>query len=351
MRQRAIALWRLGATDPSVATRVLGVLYLAGATLVSLSVLLPHPAGTIRVGLWSIIAIGITFGSAAIAVAPGARDWVPHALLAFGTTCISLCVFFAGVAAGVYSSMFVWVVLVAASFFSGRQVAAHVLWIVVSWGIVLGLVEASSGFSSVTRWILGSFVLVVTAFVMTGIVSGRRKVQEQLTREIDQRLELQSQLEHLANHDPLTGLANRRAFEQQLAREMSRASRHSTPLCLVVLDLNGFKDFNDTYGHAAGDRRLRSVAASWKGALRLEDLIARVGGDEFVAILPDSALEDAERAARRLQIAADGVSVSCGIAQWDGAEPIEALVHRADREMYRRKRPRVSLPVIDGAID
>jgi diguanylate cyclase (GGDEF)-like protein len=79
-------------------------------------------------------------------------------------------------------------------------------------------------------------------------------------------------------------------------------------------------------------------AASWSGALRLEDVIARVGGDEFVAILPDCAPEDAQRAAKRLRLAADGVSLSSGIAQWDGLESIETLLHRADLEMYRGKR-------------
>jgi predicted signal transduction protein with EAL and GGDEF domain len=125
-----------------------------------------------------------------------------HAVLAAGTGLVSLCVYFSGVAAGVYSAMFVWVLLVAASFFAGRVVAAHVVWVLVSWGLSLALVEEQGGFSMITRWALVSFVLVVAATVMFEIEMGRKSTEEQLRHA-------QDELEHLADHDPLTGVANR----------------------------------------------------------------------------------------------------------------------------------------------
>ncbi len=325
---------RTGARDPAMTSRVLGVFYLAGGLFVLLSLLLPHPKEADALGLFGIAGLAAVVGSASLIWAKHARMWTVHTVLATGTGLISLCVYFSGVAAGIYSAMFVWVVLVAGSFFVGWAVAAHVVWAVISWGLVLAVVEEPTGFSTITRWTLGSLVLGVAAGVMSEIVAGRKSTEEQLRSA-------QDELEALAHHDPLTGVANLRLFKIELDREMARATRQKWPLCVITLDIDDFKEYNDDHGHVAGDRLLKSAASVWAASLRAEDLIARLGGDEFVALLPNCPFIEAEQVMKRLCAATPlGRSCSAGIAHWDGRESAEQLRERADRGMYEVKHRR-----------
>jgi len=313
-------------------SRVLGVFYLAGGLLVLLSLLLPHPKEADALGLFGIAGLAAIVGSSSLIWAKHARMWTVHTVLATGTGLISLCVYFSGVAAGIYTAMFVWVVLVAGSFFVGWAVAAHVVWAVISWGLVLAVVEEPTGFSTITRWTLGSLVLGVAAGVMSEIVAGRNSTEKQLRSA-------QDELEALAHHDPLTGLANRRLFEIEVKREMARADREGLPLCLITLDLDNFKGYNDEHGHIAGDRLLKSAASAWVATLRTEDVIARLGGDEFAVLLPNCPAAEAEQVVERLCAATIpfGGSCSTGIACWDGQELAEQWHERADRRMYEAK--------------
>ncbi len=93
-------------------------------------------------------------------------------------------------------------------------------------------------------------------------------------------------LTELAGKDPLTGLPNRRFWDEEVDRTLSLAGRHGTPVCVVVLDVNGLKQVNDKQGHQAGDALLRDAALSWRAQLRAEDLLARLGGDEFGVLVP-----------------------------------------------------------------
>ncbi len=328
-------------------SRVLGVFYLAGALLVLLSLLLPHPKGADDVGLFGIAGTAALVGSASLIWANHARTWTVHAVLAAGTSLISLCVYFAGIATDIYSAMFIWVVLVAGSFFGSRAVAAHVGWVLISWGLVLALVEEPTGFSTVTRWTLGSLVLVVAAVVMSEIVAGRRSTEEELRSA-------REELEELAHHDPLTGIANRRFLEQELARELAQAKRRDAPLSVVTLDLDEFKKYNDEHGHLAGDRLLKSAVSAWVKALRAGDLIARFGGDEFLILLPDCPSAEAERVAKRLCEALPLSSLDCtcstGIALWDGHETAEGLLSRADKALYETKNARYASPSQEESI-
>ena len=325
---------RSGARDPAMASRVLGVFYLAGGLLVFISLFLPRPDGAHVAGLFGIAGIAAVVGAASLVWAERARPWTVHTVLAAGTALISLCVYFAGVAVGIYSLMFVWVVLVAGSFFAPRAVAAHVAWVVLSWGLVLVMVEEPSGFSILTRWTLGSFVLGVAAAVMSEIVAGRRSTEEKLRHA-------QAELEALAHNDPLTGLANLRLFGLEVNREIARANRQGWPLSLITLDLDDFKRYNDEHGHVAGDRLLKSAASAWAEPLRTEDVIARLGGDEFAVLLPNCPATEARRVAGRLSaITPLGQRCSTGIACWDGQESIEQWRERADREMYETKKRR-----------
>ncbi len=151
------------------------------------------------------------------------------------------------------------------------------------------------------------------------------------------RSDLLSRLHELACKDPLTGLANRRTWEEQLRIEAAQASRRQSSLCVAVLDLDHFKEVNDSGGHKAGDRMLRSVAAAWPEELREMDFLGRLGGDEFGLLLPDCDLDEAQQVLARIRQAAPQVAWSAGvIAREDGEDP-EALMARVDEALYRAK--------------
>ncbi len=326
------------ANDPRLTSTVLGVLYVLGGLLTFASLLAPLPPEATRTGLAAAAGIALVIGTGSILWAGSARTWSLHLVLGAGTTLICMSVYFAGVASAIYPAMFLWVVLVAAHFFSARAVAGHLAWVLAAWGATLAAVGDPSGFSIASRWMIGGFVLIVAAVVLTEHVAGIRTVEEELRSEIKERARLQEELEHLADHDALTGLPNRRRFEHELARELARAEREETPLSIVALDLDRFKDYNDLHGHGAGDRLLKTSASTWAGALRSGDLIARVGGDEFVAVLPGVSTEEADRVVERLCSGFPaGISCSAGLACWDRSESADDLLHRADLAMYEAK--------------
>jgi diguanylate cyclase len=149
---------------------------------------------------------------------------------------------------------------------------------------------------------------------------------------------LVSRLEGLARTDPLTGIPNRRVWDEEVPNEIERARRSGTSLCVAMLDLDHFKLFNDHHGHQAGDRALKEVASAWQGAVRTTDLLARYGGEEFGLLLPACALADAIDVIKRVQAATpDEVTVSIGLASWDFNESAADLVRRADEALYDAK--------------
>jgi diguanylate cyclase (GGDEF)-like protein/PAS domain S-box-containing protein len=159
-----------------------------------------------------------------------------------------------------------------------------------------------------------------------------------LKRVEAEREELLNEVEGLARSDALTGLPNRRALDEQLSVEMTRARRSRAPLCLAVLDLDRFKTYNDSHGHLAGDRLLRECAEAWDSELRGGDMVARFGGEEFVAVLPDCSLDLAETIVERLRATMPaGQSCSAGLAAWDFAESVEDFLGRADNAVYAAK--------------
>jgi diguanylate cyclase (GGDEF)-like protein len=140
--------------------------------------------------------------------------------------------------------------------------------------------------------------------------------------------------------DPLTGLANRRAFDRRLAEEWERSGRYGHPLGLIMLDLDGFKQMNDTRGHKEGDRILRQAASLIADRLRIVDLAARFGGDEFVALCPETPSEGLEALTESLghSLEALPVGASIGYAERElgDDDPLDLLT-RADAAMYRQK--------------
>ena len=154
-----------------------------------------------------------------------------------------------------------------------------------------------------------------------------------------ERSELLARLEASARTDDLTGLLNRRAWEEQLPREMARARRSSAPLCVAILDLDYFKNYNDQRGHQAGDRLLKQSASAWASELRATDTLARYGGEEFTVALPGCTLANAKSIVERLRAAMpSNQKVSAGVACWNGRESADELVGRADAALYEAKR-------------
>jgi diguanylate cyclase (GGDEF)-like protein len=154
-----------------------------------------------------------------------------------------------------------------------------------------------------------------------------------------QQVQRQSvELHRLATTDGLTGLANRRYWQEDMPRELARSSRDASPACVAILDLDHFKRFNDRHGHTAGDDLLRRAGAAWRAALRPGDVLARWGGEEFALFLPATTPARAAEVLARLRAATPlDQDFSAGIASWDGVESLDELVARADAALYAAK--------------
>ena len=158
-----------------------------------------------------------------------------------------------------------------------------------------------------------------------------------------------AQAHEIANTDVLTFLPNRRKIIVDLQEEVIRSNRYGTHLSISLLDLDHFKNINDTYGHTTGDEALRSVASRLRDQIRNPDTIGRYGGEEFLIVLPSSELKAAEEQAERLcqtvramQIDANdhsfNITISIGVAQYKiGDENWEGFLHRADEALYKAK--------------
>jgi len=167
--------------------------------------------------------------------------------------------------------------------------------------------------------------------------------------DVTLRIEAEERFRHLAYHDPLTQLPNRRLLADRLEQAIRAAARGGRRVALLLLDLDGFKRINDRYGHAAGDRVLHTVAVRLREAVRDADTVARMGGDEFVVLLPDiGTVDDAIRVAEKIhenvcEPIADGelryeIGTSIGISIFpDHGSNADALLHRADHAMYHGK--------------
>lgn len=153
-----------------------------------------------------------------------------------------------------------------------------------------------------------------------------------------EREDLRRQLSQLAATDPLTGLANRRRWDDWLSDELRRSRRSQRPITIGMVDLDRFKDYNDSHGHAGGDALLAACARAWQQELRDTDLLARYGGEEFVVGLPDCSLADSIQRLERLRLVMPGgETCSIGVATWDGAEAAADLMERADSALYAAK--------------
>jgi len=156
-------------------------------------------------------------------------------------------------------------------------------------------------------------------------------------------------LTRLAERDPLTRLPNRAAFERRLRDEALRARRYGREFSVVLFDVDGFKSVNDRFGHPAGDRALAGIARELRRSLRQSDAVFRYGGDEFIALCPETSGRAAEALLRRLEgnlcafraqaESVEGLGVSWGVASFPAdAADVEELIRRADRRLYDCKK-------------
>jgi diguanylate cyclase (GGDEF)-like protein/PAS domain S-box-containing protein len=426
--------------------RAASALLIAGAGLVALSLLLPHPSGgditALTLTAAAMAAAGVLCSFLVGRIPRGAV----HLLLGGIVATTGLLIFESGIAVGQYGTIFVWATLISSYYFPRRVAALHLAWLLAVYGIVLLEVESTGGYSPLTRWIFTLVSLGVVMLLTTAIVARRAGADARARRFFDlsrdmlctanmdgyfvelndawthylgydreelraipfvervhpedrerteaeaaalfeggetlqfenryrakdgswhwlrwssqlspdesliyaraadvtelkriegEREELLGKVQEMATHDSLTGLANRRVLEEQLPREMARARRSQSPLCVALIDIDHFKAYNDTHGHLAGDEVLRECARAWDGALRGEDTIVRFGGEEFLVLLPDTDAEEATEVVERLRERTPmGQTCSAGLAAWDFVESDDDLVGRADAALYLAK--------------
>lgn len=220
----------------------------------------------------------------------------------------------AGQAAGV---VYIWLTVCAALYCTTAATIVQAVWVAVVYGAAL----AAAGTS---LWLPQWAMTVGTCVVITTVVS-----------------RLSAALRRRADVDALTEATTRRALMVRLGEEIDVAARHGGSLAVVMLDLDKFKELNDTHGHAAGDRALVECARRWRRDLRPGDTLARLGGDEFLVVLPRCAVDEAERIAARLVAETTGVAAdlgaSAGVTPYLTGDNADALLHRSDRALYQAK--------------
>lgn len=190
-------------------------------------------------------------------------------------------------------------------------------------------------------------VLVFSVYLVyqqTLIMRMRRQIADQIT-SLAKVETLTNEVYKLAALDPLTGLYNRRSGEQRLGEEINRATRHGRPLTLLLLDLDGLKKINDQFGHGAGDLALRNSAERLQRAIRGSDQAVRLGGDEFMVILPECKSEEVRHVLGRLEgmeVEHEGQKIPCrfsrGWTDYKPGETAQELINRADAALYADKR-------------
>ena len=284
------------------------------------------------------------------------RTWAVVGLV-LGDTAVTIAVFYLSGHTGSALYVFYFLVMLITAFGpSMKQMIGLSVILCATYGVMLYLDSQQSGSLSQGH-LLGLTVLLATAIFYGSMTETLRKAQQKqadLLDEITTLKRIEEELKTQSGVDWLTGLANRRRFDAVFQQEWGRARRDATPLSLLMLDIDHFKTFNDTYGHQAGDDCLQQVArAIGESAKRHGDLAARYGGEEFVVVLPKTDAKNAAAVAEtmRAKIAAtrishDGsqiperVTISLGVAAMTPTQDTEAfaLITFADQALYKAKR-------------
>ena len=326
-----------GNRDREVASFALAFLYGAGGTLGLITLLFPHGPGVDVAGVAAIC--GSAYPIAALLLTLRPLSWpLLHVSLALGTILISGAIEFSGALVGGFSFFYLWVVLFASYFFTRLGAVLQGVLVATCYAALI-VIDGSAN-----EWGLG-WTLAIGSLAVAGVLV--RALKERVDR-------LVHQLSLAASTDDLTGLLNRRGFNQRLAEELRRATRSEQGLALVVGDLDRFKDINDRFGHPAGDLALKRVSELLSECARESDTVARLGGEEFALVLPytepPGALAMAERVRKliRDEFAAEGLTISFGIAAYpdDGDTQVQ-LMRAADNALYTAKelgRDRIEAP-------
>jgi diguanylate cyclase (GGDEF)-like protein/putative nucleotidyltransferase with HDIG domain len=314
----------------SLVAKVLGVLFAAGASLATLTIVLPHSARTNDLGMLLIIADAYLIAATLYTQAAKLPAWTLQVTIAWGSTLITAVAYFSGSAPSPLIFFYLWVFLYVSYFFTLRQAARQIVYVGVAYGALLALKPPIGG--SPAWWLVGMGTLLVGAMV---IMAMRARLELLIARLYD-----------AARTDPLTKLSNRRGFREQLDLELERARRHGSAMAILVGDLDDFKDVNDLRGHRVGDVALQRAGRLLGEHKRPTDSAARVGGEEFALILPDTASDEALVVAEHLRIELreefvgdpTRLTVSFGLAAYpQHGETAAALIHAADQALYAAK--------------
>jgi len=319
-----------GSFDTTLMAQALAGLFTAGATLVLLTIVLPHSEKANRAGLLIIVATAY--------LVAGFLSWgagrVPRAVipvvLAGGSALITGVAYFSGDSPSPLVFFYLWVFLYASYFLTTRETIVQIVSVGVAYGGLL-VVSAPSG-EVAEWWLVGMGTLLVAAM---------------LVRVMRQRGELLiAQLYAAARTDPLTKLSNRHAFRELLDLEIARARRGSTRMAIAVGDVDSFKEVNDRSGRHVGDVALQRIARLFEQGKRQIDGLARVSGERFSLVLPDSDEHEAFIIAERLrgelrdEFAKDAVpvTISFGVASYPKhGETPGSLLRAADEALYAAK--------------
>jgi two-component system cell cycle response regulator len=318
--------------DPATMARMFAYLFGVGGTLLLVTLPLPHATDRDAVGLIAVAIAAYATAAGFIVLFDSLPLWLLRASPLLGTIFVSLAVYFGGAdVAGAYAGYYLWVALAACYFLRPGLAAVHVALASAAYAIVLAI-EGGDVAVPVLHWALASGMLFVLGAVMMALRS--------------QMVRLVEELAAAARTDSLTGVANRRELEDRFESEVERATRGGRPLSILVLDIDWFKEFNDRFGHSAGDRALVLLAEALLRATRASDLVARLGGEEFAVLAPETDEPEAFLLAERLRSEVrtafarqpETLTVSCGVASFP-VHGIAAgeLMHAADRALYEAK--------------
>ena len=311
---------------PAALARSLGYAFVVGGTIALVLTLLPNSADTNETGIMSLVALAYAVGLLCIHAEDRLPSWATPAALALATVLVTYAVeFFANPVQSVWAIFYVAVGLQAGYFLNRLWAAAQVALVAGAYGLVMW------GHDGALEVWLGTVVTVALATWMVGTM--RVRVSRLISRLAD-----------AARTDAHTGLLNRRGLKEIAELELERARRGDRPVSLVVVDVDRFQDFNEEHGHTASERALKTIAALVQESKRRIDVAARVGGEEFALLAPDTdehgayVLADRLRREVREAFAQVGLTVSLGIASYPkhGATA-EELLSGADRAIFAAK--------------
>jgi diguanylate cyclase (GGDEF)-like protein len=292
-----------------------GAFMVAASCLVLIASMLPFPAAADLAGLRWLIVGGFGGGLLLLTIGPRLPVWVFH-FFVFGAIClITVAVRSAGSdAAGLsIAVLYVFIAVDSFLFFPWWQATLHLVTAQTCAVVSLGRLGPDA---------------VVPSVMLCGVLAVVGVVVGSLTRAAA-----------AAELDPLTGLPNRRGFDRELNRVLSRAERVRGGMCLALVDVDDFKAINDLGGHAAGDRLLRETATVWNGRIPAGSCLARYGGDEFALLLPSRDITEAVVIVDDLRAAMPSRrTCSAGVAAWEPGDTASLLVNRADALLYQSKR-------------